>query len=168
MLFGLSSRDAPSPGKRPNHAPLLRERTRSTPRHTQQPAQGAEAPGSSPRQPRAGNSTTQEDVRAGAAVPEGRSAQGGGAADGPRDPKSQGLQATGGFMLHPIRKASSRTPLLSSRATAASIKRRARQPRTGPCRADERLPKRAAALPRRLGSLTPEHGAAPKRVAPGE
>ena len=50
---------------------------------------------------------------------------GAGAADGSCDPRSQGrlvLQTTGGFMLHPIRKASSRTPLLSSRATAASIK----------------------------------------------
>ena len=47
-----------------------------------------------------GNSTTQEDVRAGAAVPEGRSAQGGGAADGSREPRSLLLQATGGFMLH--------------------------------------------------------------------
>ena len=79
----------------------------------------------SPRSRRARQLQAQEDLHTGAAVPEGRSAQGGGAADGSRDPQSRGrlgLQATGGFMLHPIRKASSRTPLLSSRATAASIK----------------------------------------------
>ena len=117
-------------GKRPEHAPQLREGTRSTPQCTTRRRRGAGACGESPRQPRAATPSTGRRPH-GRSRPGGALRRSGGAVDGPRDPQSRGrlvLQATGGFMLHPIRKASSRTPLLSSRATAASIKRRARQP----------------------------------------
>jgi hypothetical protein len=89
-------------GKRPKHAPLLREGTRSTPQCNHKDGAGPGAPGefasSRARQLHNTGRRPHGRSRPGAAL-----RRGGGAADGSRDPQSRGrlgLQTTGGFMLH--------------------------------------------------------------------